>query len=256
MKKIGYIGLILGIIFIFNSESKAQYFYSSYGYAQDWHVPQFIHHSVYDNYYGFEIAHVKRYKRHGYRNYNVLLHRNGWFVELRFDHHGHIYRTIRHKRNYPLMSHSCNHYCGYHKNYYKAYYPKYHHNHYGHGHHYKKVYVETHHYGNGYHKNSKKYHHGNKKYYTNIHVEKQHKKNDYYHKNRQKNSSSVNKNSTRQRGAIAVPNNSKQVRQHQPSNGRSRSAVQRSSSGRSSAATSRRSSNVVSHNNKRSSRRN
>ena len=129
----------MGIIVLISSNSKAQYYYTSYGYAQDWHLPNFVHHTLHDHYYGYDIAHVKRHYRHGNRNFNVLLHRNGWFVELRFDQHGHIYRTIRHRTHYPLISHSCTNHCGYHRTYYTNYYPNYH---YG----YKKVvYVNSHH---------------------------------------------------------------------------------------------------------------
>ena len=160
MKNLRNIGLILGLVVLISSSSKAQYYYTSYGYAQDWRLPSFINHSIYDNYYGYDIAHVQRYYRHGYRNFNVLLHRNGWFVELRFDQHGHIYRTIRHRSHYPLISHSCTSHCGYHRNYYTTYYPNYHHSYT------KVVYVNSHH---GHKKHGK--HHNN--YYTNVHVDKQ-----------------------------------------------------------------------------------
>ena len=163
MKKIRNIGLIIGLIILISSNSNAQYFYTSYGSAHDWYVPKFIDYTIQNNYFGYEIAHVKKYNRHGYTNFNVLLHRNGWFVELRFDRHGHIYKTVNHRWDYPLMSHRCTGHCGYHHNYYTAYYPKYHHKHYRQNHH-KTVYVNTHHGQN-------KQNHTN--YYTNVRVEKQ-----------------------------------------------------------------------------------
>ena len=166
MKKIRNIGLILGMIILISSTGKAQYYYTSYGYAHEWHLPKYVQYSIYDNYYGYDIAHVQRFHRHGYRNYNVLLHRNGWFVELRFDRHGHIYKTIRHRHRYPLMSHVCTNHCGYHKTYYSTYFPKYHHKHYHHGYS-TTVYV------NSDHHSYKKHHQNN--YYSNVHVHKQHK---------------------------------------------------------------------------------
>ena len=164
MKKFRNIGLILGLIILISSNTKAQYYYTSYGYAHDWHLPKYIQYSIYDNYYGYDVAHVQRFYRQGHRNFNVLLHRKGYFVELRFDRHGHIYKTIRHRHHYPLMSHQCTHHCGYHHAYYKTYYPKYHH-----GYHHSKVYINTNH---GYNKHHK---HNHNKYYTNIHIQKQHK---------------------------------------------------------------------------------
>lgn len=162
MKNLIKIGLILGIAVLISSNSNAQYYYTSYGNVQDWRLPSFVQHSIYDNYYGYEIAHVRRFNRHGHRNYNVLLHRNGWFVELRFDRHGHIYRTVRHRNFYPLSSHTCSGHCGYHRNYYTNYYPQYHHN-------FRKVvYVNSHHGHNNHVKN-------HNTYYTNVHVDKQHR---------------------------------------------------------------------------------
>ena len=184
MKNLRNIGLILGLVVLISSSSTAQYYYTSYGYAQDWRLPSFVSHSIYDNYYGYDIAHVQRYYRHGQRNFNVLLHRNGWFVELRIDNQGHIYRTIRHRTYYPLMSHSCTNHCGYHRNYYTTYYPHYHHG-------YQKiVYVNSHH---GHNK------HGNNhyNYYTNVHVDKHENKQNQY-KNSSHSSRSTNTNVTRQ----------------------------------------------------------
>ena len=104
MKKFRYIGLMLGLIILLSTNAKAQYYYTSYGYAHDWYLPKYIHYSIHDHYYGYDIAHVKRYTRHGHTNFNVLLHRNGWFVELRFDQHGHIYKTVRHRWHYPSFA--------------------------------------------------------------------------------------------------------------------------------------------------------
>ncbi|MCG8307341.1 MAG: hypothetical protein MI975_08110 [Cytophagales bacterium] len=159
MKKVRNIGLILGLILLISSTGKAQYYYTSFGNVHDWRLPKYIQYSIYDSYYGYDIAHVHRFHRYGHHHYNVLLHRNGWFVELRFDRHGHIYKTIRHRHHYPLLSHSCTNHCGYHRAYYKTYYPKYHSHH-------KTVYINTHHHGHHEHHNN---------YYTNIYVEKQHK---------------------------------------------------------------------------------
>jgi hypothetical protein len=165
MKKLRYIGLIAGLIILFNSNSKAQDYYATYGNTHQWQLPGYVQTTLYDNYLGYEIAHVQRHSRYGHQNYNVLIHRNGWFVELRIDNHGHIYKTIRHRYKYPLTSHNCTYHCGYHKNYYQTYYPKHHH---GYS---KTVYVTS----NG-HK-----HHNN--YYTNVYVEKQHNKKPKFHGN-------------------------------------------------------------------------
>ncbi len=160
MKKVRNIGLVIGLIILISSTSKAQYYYTSYGYAVNWQVPQYVQHVVYNNYYGYEIAHVDRYNDHGFTRFNVLLHRNGWFVELRFDGHGRVYKTIHHRNNYPLMAHTCTAHCAYHKTYYTTYYPTYHN-----GYHSKTVYVNANHgYDNHQHTN----------YYTNIYVEKKH----------------------------------------------------------------------------------
>jgi hypothetical protein len=210
MKKLRYIGLIAGLIILFNSNSNAQYYYTSYGNAQDWYLPGYVHSTLYDNYYGFEIAHVQRLHKHGHQNYNVLLHRNGWFVELRFDHHGHIYKTIRHRNNYPLISHNCTHHCGYHKTYYQTYYPKYH---YGY---HKTVYVTSN--GQGYYNN-----HNN--YYTNVYVEKQHNKKPTYQGNNQghgKNNNSVQQNANRSNEPRVIrqpePRSKQNVEQARPQN--------------------------------------
>ncbi len=158
MKKLRYIGLMIGFVILINTNSEAQYYYTSYGYAQDWYLPQYIHHTIYDNYYGFEIAHVNRYYKHGHQRFNVLLHRNGWFVELRMDHRGHIYKTIKHRHYNPLMTHHCTNHCGYHQVYYQTYYPTYHKHHHG----YKKVVYVNSTQGN---------HHQHNNYYTNVYVE-------------------------------------------------------------------------------------
>ena len=153
--------MLIGTLLLMNTDSEAQYYYTSYGYAQEWHLPQYVHHSIYDHYYGFEIAHVRKYKKHGHRHYNILLHRNGWFVELKLDHHGHIYKTIKHRQYNPLITHHCNNHCGYHKTYYHAYYPNYHRHHHGYS---TTVYVNSSH-GN----------HKHKKHYTNVYIEQPNK---------------------------------------------------------------------------------
>ena len=166
MKKIGYIGLLIGFIILINTESQAQYYYTSYGYGHEWHLPKYVHHSIYDNYYGYEIAHVNRYKRHGKRHYNILIHRNGWFVELKLDHHGHIYKTTRHRYYNPLITHHCTNHCGYHKTYFQTYYPKYHNHHHGYS---TTVYVNS----------TKGHHHKHNNYYSNIYIEQPNKKTHY-----------------------------------------------------------------------------
>lgn len=186
MKKIRNIGLMMGLMILLSSYSNAQHFYTSFGYAHDWNLPRYIGYSIQDNYYGYDIAHVQRYSKYGHTNFNVLLHRNGLFVELRYDQHGHIYRTIRHDY-YPLMSHSCTNRCGYHHNYYNTYYATYHHKHYKHKHR-KTVYVNTHN-GHGNYKHNK-----HNSYYTNVYVEKPQKKQSHY-KSNQQTQNSVNKRS-------------------------------------------------------------
>ncbi len=158
MKKVRNLGLIIGLIILISSTARAQYFYTSYGYAHDWYIPQHIHYTISDHYYGYDIAHVHRYTRHGHTNFNVLLHRNGWFLEVRFDGYGRVYKTIRHRNIYPLRTHVCNHHCGYHRSYYNTYYTHYHP-----VHHHKTVYV------NSYPAQKQQHNH----YHTNAHVEKQ-----------------------------------------------------------------------------------
>ena len=158
MKNLKYIGLLLGFIFLFATNTKAQFYYTSYGYGHEWYLPKDVHHTIYDNYYGFEIAHVNRYNRHGHPHFNVLLHRKGYFVELRIDNRGRIYKKIKHRYNNPLLTHQCTHHCGYHKTYYHTYFPRYHTIHHG----YKTtVYVNS---SNG-------YHHKQNKYYTNVYLD-------------------------------------------------------------------------------------
>ena len=204
MKKTRNIGLILGLIILISSNSNAQYFYTSNGYTQNWYLPAHVEYSIQDNYFGYDIAHVRRYANHGYNNYNVLLHRNGFFVELRFDRHGHVNRTIRHNY-YPLISHRCTNHCGYHHTYYKTYYPTYHHKHYVHKHR-RTVYANTH----------NQHHSNHNKYYTNVHVEKQQKKQNHYQSNqqqsRQKQNTVNNRNSNQHQRSNSV------IRQPQQSN--------------------------------------
>ncbi|NJN24526.1 MAG: hypothetical protein HC819_00250 [Cyclobacteriaceae bacterium] len=122
MKKISIIGIVLGIVLLISNTSNAQHYYTSNGYATTWNVPHYVHLEVNHRFHGYEIAHVEQLAHPGYFNYNVLLHRNGAFVELRFDRHGHIYRTIRH-HHYPLAAHHCQNHCGYHSTYFQTYYP-------------------------------------------------------------------------------------------------------------------------------------
>ena len=200
----------MGLMILISSNSNAQYFYTSFGYAQDWNLPKYISYSIQDNYYGYDIAHVQRNTRYGHTNFNVLLHRNGYFVELRYDRHGRVYRTIRHDY-YPLMSHRCTNQCGYHHNYYTTYYATYHHKQYKHKHR-KTIYVNTHH---GY-KNHK---HNN--YYTNVYVEKPQKKGNHYQGNTQynrQNRSNVitrtDNHKPRTNGEIRKPQQSNRPSQH------------------------------------------
>lgn len=203
MKKIGYIGLLIGFIILINTESKAQYYYTSYGYGHEWQLPNYIHHSIYDNYYGYEIAHVKRYKKHGHRHFNVMLHRNGLFIELKLDHHGHIYKTIKHRYYNPLNTHICTNHCGYHRAYYQAYYPNYHKHHHGYS---TTVYVNT----------NKGQQHKHKNYYSNVYIEQPKTKTHY--KNNAKNSQQSNMRQSEQR-------NTKQI-EHRRSNSGNRSSHQ------------------------------
>ncbi len=161
MKKLSVIVFIFGSAMFISNQVKAQHFYTSFGVGVSWNIPAYVNYTVHDNYFGYQIAHVKRFNRYGYTNYNVLLHRNGQFVEVRMDNHGHIYRTINHRWSYPLMSHNCGSHCAFHQTYYRTHYPR-------HQHHTTKiVYVDTHH-GHG------KVHQQNK-YYTNVYVQKQQK---------------------------------------------------------------------------------
>lgn len=158
MKKLRNIGLAIGLVVLLSTAAKAQYFYTSFGYANTWNIPTYIEYSIHDNYYGYEVAHVKRQKYHGQYRFNVLLHRNGRFVEVRYDRFGNIYKTVRYN-NYPLMAHNCTYHCGYHRNYYQTYYPRYHHT--------KVVYVNSYPQGN-------KHHQHQNNYYTNVYVDNDH----------------------------------------------------------------------------------
>lgn len=226
MKKLRYIGLIVGLIFLISTNTKAQYYYTSYGYAQNWHLPKYVHYSIYDQYYGYDIAHVQRYTRRGHTNFNVLLHRNGWFVELRFDQFGRIFKTVKHQWHYPLISHRCTSYCGYHHMYYKTYYPKYHHTHYWKKHH-KTVYVNS--------------HHGHKttnNYYTNVHVGKQHNQQNYNSNanssQKAKNTANINNNNKKRRTNTVIhrpqPSNVRTIELQRPQQNGNSSRIQRGGS--------------------------
>ncbi len=156
MKKISIIVFIFGSAMFFGNQVKAQHFYTSFGVGVSWNTPAYVNYAIHDHYFGYDIAHVRQFTRHGYTNYNVLLHRNGWFVEVRIDNHGHIYKTINHQWSYPLISHNCGGHCAFHQTYYRTHYPKYHHT-------TKIVYVDSHH------------GHGKQNYYSNMHVKKQQK---------------------------------------------------------------------------------
>jgi hypothetical protein len=129
MKKIRVTGLMIGLIILLTVSAKAQYFYTSYGYAHTWQLPNYIEHTIYNDYYGYEVAHVERRVHHGYTNFDVLLTRGNLFLEVRFDRFGHVYRTARYDY-FPLAAHNCSMHCGYHKVYYQTYYPQHHHNYY------------------------------------------------------------------------------------------------------------------------------
>jgi len=117
----------MGLIILVTISAKAQYFYTSYGIALEWQIPNYIEHTIYNDYYGYEVAHVERHEHHGYTNFDVLLHRGNFFVEVRFDRFGNIYRTVRYDY-FPLNTHVCTVHCGYHKAYYQTYYyPEHHH---------------------------------------------------------------------------------------------------------------------------------
>ena len=49
MKKIANIGLILGLMIMIKTASNAQHIYTSYGYAHDWYIPEFVNYTIYDN---------------------------------------------------------------------------------------------------------------------------------------------------------------------------------------------------------------
>ena len=174
------IGLMMGLIILLSTTTKAQDYYTSYGYAQNWYLPDYVQYSITNHYDGYDIAHVQRYLNHGYTNFNVLLHRNGWFVELRVDNYGHIYKTIRHRWHYPLTSHVCTAYCGYHQVYYTNYYPKYHHTHYYAPMHSKTVYVT-----------SKSGHKTQNNYYSNVYVNQPKSYDSGNNHNQQKRSNTV-----------------------------------------------------------------
>ena len=120
---------MIGLIILLTISAKAQYFYTSYGYAQTWQIPNYIEHTIYNDYYGYEVAHVKRHVHHGYTNFDVLLTRGNLFLEVRFDRFGNVYRTVRHDY-FPLAAHHCSAHCGYHKVYYQTYYPQHQHHYY------------------------------------------------------------------------------------------------------------------------------
>ncbi len=206
MKKIRNVGLILGMIILLSTNSKAQYFYTSYGYTQDWYIPEYIDYTIQDQYYGYQIAHVQRYTHPGYTNFNVLLYRDGSFLEVRFDRYGYIYRTIRHRR-YPLISHRCSGYCGFHQTYYKTYYPKYYHKYQ------KTVYVNTHS-NHGYRDQN---HRKQNNYYTNVYVEKPQKKQNHYQGNQQSQNrvnNSSNRSTVRNYSGIRKPRQSNRQTQN------------------------------------------
>jgi len=129
MKKIGVTGLMIGLIILLTVSAKAQYFYTSYGYAQTWQLPNYIEHTIYNDYYGYEVAHVERHEHYGYTNFDVLLNRGNLFLEVRFDRFGSVYRTVNYDY-FPLTAHNCTIHCGYHKVYYQTYYPQHHHQYY------------------------------------------------------------------------------------------------------------------------------
>jgi len=129
MKKIRVTGLMIGLIILLTVSAKAQYFYTSYGYAQTWQLPNYIEQTIYNDYYGYEVAHVERHVHYGYTNFDVLLTRGNLFLEVRFNRFGSVYRTVRYDY-FPLAAHNCSMHCGYHKVYYQTYYPKHHHHYY------------------------------------------------------------------------------------------------------------------------------
>ena len=217
MKKVLNTGLVVAMIVMLSSTAKAQYFFTSSGYTQDWYLPQYIDYTIHDHYYGYQVAHARRIAHHGYYNYNVLLVRNGMYVEVRFDRFGNAYKTIRYA-HYPLASHVCTPYCGYHPTYYRTYYypthykqhhDVYEHHYYKHGHHQKTVYI------NSGHSHSRPY--VNNQYYTNVYVQKpghkqQHHQAQQYYKSGHDNHASGHQRSN---GEIRKPVQQKQYTNEQ-----------------------------------------
>ncbi len=122
MKKLILLSLsvFLGLQLAVNSSAKAQNFHivASFGSTHNWGVPAAIVYEV-DYFYPYHrFVHVDRVWGRG-RNvfFNVLLERNGRFIELTFGQNGQIFQE-NFFVNYPLVNHICSSHCGYHSNYY------------------------------------------------------------------------------------------------------------------------------------------
>ena len=116
------------------SSANAQTFVASFGVEHTWNVPRSVTYYIDDYYYDYDWVHARRYMHHGFVNYEVVLQRGPFFIEIAFDGYGQVIRRIR-RDYYPLANHVCSSFCGYHANYYRVNYRTCHsHNHHGHNH--------------------------------------------------------------------------------------------------------------------------
>ncbi len=205
MKKMRIAGLMAGLIILFTANARAQYYYTTYGYAQEWQLPSHVEHIIYNDYYGYEVAHVERHRHYEYTNFDVLLYRNGLYLEVRFDRFGTVYKTVSYN-NFPLRAHECTGHCGYHRVFYnQTFYPQYG-AYYHHGHN-TTVYVTNtdpyYHYNTGHVNNN----------YTTVYVQPQGNKhynngnanNNNGHNNNQYNNGNNNYNQPRTNEGIRKP---------------------------------------------------
>lgn len=156
MKALKILLLILGLAIISPITSEAQYFIASYGVEHNWYLPDYVYQTVEWEYPGYVIAHAHRFSHHGRPYINLVLRRGNKYMEVRFNHHGHIVKRIRHHQ-FPLVGHVCGLHCGYHRTYYVRYpsvHRHHHHSHMAYGH--KK---QVHH---SVYKSSPDYHHKKK----------------------------------------------------------------------------------------------
>lgn len=133
MKKILAISAVLFLASF--TQSDGQHFVASFGIQQQWGVPDYVTHTVYDRYNNYDWVHASRvYHGGGFYSFNVLLQRGNRFIELNIDDRGYS-RVVNRYNYYPLAGHICGDFCGYHEYYYNSYYNICHsHNHFGHNH--------------------------------------------------------------------------------------------------------------------------